>query len=107
MKRFVLILAAMLSLGVGAAAKVTLPDLLGSGMVLQRNSVVEIWGATDGDRAVKVVTSWNGAKYSAKPDAGGNWSVKVSTPETAKSSATAVPVTTTPSRETSAGLVST
>ena len=81
MKRFVLILAAMLSLGVGAAAKVTLPGLLGSGMVLQRNSVVEIWGATDGDRAVKVVTSWNGAKYSAKPDAGGNWSVKVSTPE--------------------------
>lgn len=71
----------MLALGVGAAAKVTLPSLLGSGMVLQRNSQVNIWGTTDGNKAVKVVTSWDGAKYSATPDAEGNWCVKVSTPE--------------------------
>jgi len=81
MKKIILIISALLAFAAGAAAKVTLPSLLGSGMVLQRNSQVNIWGTTDGSKAVKVTTSWNGAKYSAQPDSEGNWSVKVSTPE--------------------------
>ena len=81
MRKLIIVISVLLAFVVQAAAKVTLPSLMGSGMVLQRNSQVNIWGSTDKSAAVKVETSWDGKKYSARPDAEGNWCVKVSTPD--------------------------
>jgi len=79
MKRFMLVLAALF-VGSGlASAKITLPGLLGSDMVLQRESRVKIWGRTDTGRAVTVRTSWDNAKYKVTPDSDGNWCAVVNT----------------------------
>lgn len=64
-----------------ASAKVTLPGLIGSNMVLQRNTEVNIWGKADAGKLVKVTTSWNNKTYKAKADNDGNWLVKVTTTE--------------------------
>ena len=73
-------IAALLCLSVLAEAKITLPSLLGDGMVLQRNAKVTLWGQATGKK-VQVTTSWDGRRYDARPDAEGRWSVVVSTPE--------------------------
>lgn len=78
MKKTIVLLAALLSCAL-ASAKITLPSLLGDGMVLQRDASVRIWGTSDRGK-VTVVTSWDGKKYSAKPDDQGNWIVQVGTP---------------------------
>ena len=81
MKRFLSVLSALLMLAASAEAKIKLPSLLGDNMVLQRNARVMIWGSTDRVAAVKVETSWDGRKYSTRPDKDGNWSVLVDTPD--------------------------
>ena len=78
MKNTIVLLAALFSCTL-ASARITLPSLLGDGMVLQRDATVQLWGSSDRAK-VKVVTSWDGKKYSVKPDDAGNWSVQVSTP---------------------------
>ena len=74
-----LAIACALLCGFVAQAKVSLPALLGDGMVLQRNASVQLWGHADG-ASVRVTTSWDGKKYVVKPGADGNWSVRVTTP---------------------------
>ena len=81
MRKLFAIIAVLLAIGPRTAAKVTLPSLMGSGMVLQRNSQVNIWGSTDRSATVRIETSWDGRHYSARPDGEGRWSVKVSTPD--------------------------
>ncbi len=78
MKKTIVLMAALLGCLL-ASAKVKLPSLLGDGMVLQRDASVQLWGSSDRTR-VTVVTSWDGKKYSAKPDDSGSWSVHVNTP---------------------------
>ena len=78
MKNTIVLLAALFSCTL-ASARITLPSILGDGMVLQRDATVQVWGFSDRAK-VKVVTSWDGKKYSVKPDDAGNWSVQVSTP---------------------------
>ena len=81
MKRLSFVFALLLAFGPVAGAKVTLPSLLGDGMVLQRNTRVMIWGSTDRTSTVQVETSWDGRKYSTRPEKSGNWSVLVDTPD--------------------------
>lgn len=81
MKRKWIITLVLLLLCCGAGAKVTLPSVLGDGMVLQRNTRVKLWGTTDRNATVTVQTSWNGEKYRCKPHADGIWQVAVATPE--------------------------
>ncbi len=78
MKKAVFLWAALLCCWL-APAKVTLPSLLGDGMVLQRDAAVQLWGSSDRSK-VTVVTSWDGKKYSVKTDTSGNWCVQVNTP---------------------------
>ena len=80
MKKIVLFLSALLAFCATAVAEVTLPSLMGDGMVLQRNSQVNLWGSATGS-TVKVETSWDGRKYSVKSDSDGSWRVQVSTPD--------------------------
>lgn len=51
---------------------VTLPSLIASGMVLQRDAAVTLWGAAD----EPVTVSFLGRTYRAVPDGGGAWSVR-------------------------------
>ncbi|MBQ8483331.1 MAG: sialate O-acetylesterase [Bacteroidales bacterium] len=80
MKR-ILLLAVMAILPFAMHAEVRLPSVLGSNMVLQRNTEVNLWGTADAGKTVTVETSWNGAKYKVKADSEGAWSLKVVTGE--------------------------
>ena len=78
MKKMLLLLFG-LAAAWSVAAKVSLPDAIGSNMVLQQNTNVKLWGWADPHAAVKVVASW-GAKASAKSDGEGRWEVTLKTP---------------------------
>ena len=73
-------LVAATALAFGASAKVVLPKVLGSNMVLQQNADVNLWGKADADAKVTVKVSWDKAKIKTKADENGNWAVKVATP---------------------------
>lgn len=63
----------------GAAAKVELPEIIGSDMVLQQNAQCRLWGWADPRATVRIETSW-GAECTVRSDADGRWSARVNTP---------------------------
>ncbi len=63
-------------------ADVRLPKILGSDMVLQRNSEVKIWGWADAGEEIRVTCDWLDAQEKVSADADGNWQVAVATGET-------------------------
>ena len=79
MKKLLLLVVAT-ALAFGASAKVVLPKVLGSNMVLQQNADVNLWGKADADAKVTVKVSWDKAKIKTKADENGNWAVQVATP---------------------------
>ena len=72
MKRFVIFLVAFLSVTF-AGAKVSLPQLFQSGMVLQRGKPIPVWGKADAGETVTV--RFNKKEFTAIADANGNWRV--------------------------------
>ena len=80
MKR-ILMAALVLLMASTAAAKVKMPAVLGSNMVLQRNTEVNFWGEADPNSKVRITTSWNKAKYNVTADNEGKWAVKLTTGE--------------------------
>jgi sialate O-acetylesterase len=78
MKKSVIFL--FLLLAFGASANITLPSVIGSNMVLQRQSEAALWGTAGANAKVTVITSWNKKNYSTKADANGAWKLKVQTP---------------------------
>ena len=81
MKRLAAIVLATLSMCFYVDAKVVMPSVFGSNMVLQRNSSVALWGTAKPDSKVTVQTSWNGKKVSVTSDKDGKWFARVETPE--------------------------
>lgn len=79
---FYLIAMACIVFPAGIGAKVTIPSILGSNMVLQRNDKANIWGKASPGAKVNVTTSWDAPTYSAKAHKEGNWLVKVTTGDT-------------------------
>ena len=77
--RMLFILCAVL-LSWSTRAEVQLPAFISSGMVLQQQSTVRLWGKSDSGEKVTVTTGWDNKTYSAKPVANGSWAVKVKTP---------------------------
>ena len=82
----------ILFLSVVAFGQLRLPALVSSGMVLQQNDSVKLWGWAGPDEKVYVTTSWdgrndsicanNGAKRALKiktPKAGGPYTIKINT----------------------------
>lgn len=61
-------------------ARVTLPGIFSSNMVLQRNDNVKIWGKST-NKNVSITTSWNNKRYKAAAGNDGNWQVLISTPD--------------------------
>ena len=62
------------------AQNLELPATFGSGMVIQQNSEVKIWGWADAGSKVSVQVSWAKGKVHGVADESGEWMVKVNTP---------------------------
>ena len=63
-------------------AKVKLPAIVSSNMVLQRNTTVKLWGWADANEKITIKTSWLKKSISIQADADGNWSIDVQTTNT-------------------------
>lgn len=61
-------------------ANVTLPNIFGSGMVLQQNSKVRLWGDASTGEDITIICSWDDAKYTTKGSNQGKWEVTIKTP---------------------------
>lgn len=63
-----------------AKAKVKLPAVLSSGMVLQQQSYVKLWGTANAKGKVTVTTSWDGKSYQTAAGPDGRFAINVKTP---------------------------
>ncbi|MFB9110899.1 sialate O-acetylesterase [Flavobacterium gyeonganense] len=62
-------------------ANVSLPNIFGDNMVLQRNSEVKIWGWGNPKEEIKLVSSWNNHEYKVTTNNQAQWELKIKTPE--------------------------
>jgi len=60
-------------------AKVKLPAIVSSNMVLQRNTTIKLWGWADANEKITIKTSWLKADISIQADAEGNWMIDAKT----------------------------
>lgn len=63
------------------SAKIELPKIFTSNMVLQQQVNAPIWGQANPGKDVKLVTSWDKQVYSALAGTDGKWRVDVKTPK--------------------------
>ena len=61
------------------SAEVTLPAIVSSNMVLQRDANVVLWGWADAKEKISITASWLDQAISTKADSEGNWKVEVET----------------------------
>ena len=71
MKKVLFFLTALVCAPFVSQAKVTLPSILGSNMVLQRNTEVNLWGTAEANKKVKITASWTKEKFTVKADENG------------------------------------
>lgn len=69
----------LLAVALGVGAKVTLPRVIDSKMVLQQQSKVKLWGWSD-QKEVTVTTSWDNKRQKVKV-CDGRWRTELQTPE--------------------------
>lgn len=81
MKRLILIVLFVCCACLVRAQHLELPPLFASGMVLQQQSDVELWGWARPGAKIRVRTSWSRTRAEAVADSRGRWSVSLSTPE--------------------------
>lgn len=65
-------------------AKVKLPAIVSSNMVLQRNTTIKLWGWADANEKINIEPSWLNQALSIEADDKGNWSVQVKTTNSKK-----------------------
>lgn len=75
LSKLLLVIALLSFSAVLARANVTLPDVISSGMVLQRDQKVPIWGTADPGESITV--SFAGQKRTATADQGSKWLVRL------------------------------
>ena len=63
-----------------AEAKVKLPSVLASNMVLQQQTTVKLWGESRENATIRVNTSWDNQTYQTTAYAQGRWLLTVGTP---------------------------
>lgn len=80
MKRIILITACLLAASLSLQAKVELPSVLASDMVLQQQSEVKLWGKAKVNATLRVNTSWDGKTHKTRVATDGSWELKVQTP---------------------------
>lgn len=65
-------------------AKVKLPAIVSSNMVLQRNATVVLWGWADAGEKISIEISWLNGALNVKADKEGNWRINVKTTNSKK-----------------------
>lgn len=60
-------------------AEVKLPAILSSNMVLQRNTIVKLWGWADPNEKIIIEASWQKEFLKTEADQNGNWQIEVKT----------------------------
>lgn len=60
-------------------AKIKLPAIVSSNMVLQRNTTVKLWGWADANEEITIKTSWLKKTINIQADSEGNWSIDAQT----------------------------
>ena len=63
-----------------AVAEIRLPSILGSHMVLQQKSEVNLWGWCAPSENINVKVSWDTTRYVTKGTSGAKWELKIKTP---------------------------
>ena len=79
MKRISVLSIILACLFITAQAKVVLPSILGSDMVLQRNTNVNLWGTAEANKKVTITASWTKENFSVKADKDGKWATTIPT----------------------------
>ena len=74
--RKLFLLTALFAAATTISAKVVLPKIFASGMVMQQQTDANLWG----DATVKIATSWNKKTVSVKAGNDGKWTAKIQTP---------------------------
>jgi len=74
-----LLFAILVMASLNLDAKIKLPALVSSHMVLQRDTVVSIWGWADKNETILLEASWLNHPLKVKSDKNGKWSIPVST----------------------------
>jgi sialate O-acetylesterase len=62
-------------------AKIRLPNIVGSNMVLQQKSNTKVWGWASPGEKIKITTSWDNKTIDTKADGNANWQVNIQTPQ--------------------------
>lgn len=75
-----MLLSVLVALSLNSFAEVRLPAILGSHMVLQQKSEVNLWGWCDAAENVTVKTSWDTTRYATKGTSGAKWNLQIKTP---------------------------
>ncbi len=60
-------------------AKIRLPAILASNMVLQRNTTITLWGWADAGEKITIRTSWLKDPINSIAESTGSWSIKIQT----------------------------
>lgn len=76
-----LLFVLFLMISSSALANVTLPNIFGDNMVLQRNSEVKIWGWANPKEEIKLVSGWNNQEYKAVTNNQAKWELTIKTPQ--------------------------
>jgi len=63
-----------------SSAKIRLPNVLASNMVIQRNSEMALWGWAAPGEKIFITTSWNNKTDSATATGNADWKLKINTP---------------------------
>ncbi len=78
--RNVMILLCFLTVDSNAWAKVRLPNIIGSHMVLQQKSKVKLWGWAAASETITIKTTWDTTTYKAVANNGAQWESEINTP---------------------------
>lgn len=80
-KRMLLIVGWLLGVAFGISAEVKLPAIFADGMVMQQQTLANLWGTATPDSKVTLTTGWDRRQYTTLADKQGNWRLSVNTPE--------------------------
>lgn len=80
MKKY--LLAGILLLFIATSyAKIRLPNILGSNMVLQQKSTTKLWGWAEPGEKIQITTSWDNKVIETVGDGNARWQIEIKTPQ--------------------------
>lgn len=80
MKKYLLVSMLFLSTAT-LYAKIRLPNILGSNMVLQQKSTTKLWGWSEPGEKIKITASWDNKLIETVADGNAKWQIEIQTPQ--------------------------